>query len=292
MKDTTPSPTPTISTSSAARPGANRRSRREPSRYGERNRRVEHLLSRLAATRDEAERERLLEHVVELNLDLCDAVASRYAGRGIQLDDLVQVARLALVVAIRRYRPAPGSSFIGYAVPTMTGELKRYFRDHGWMVRPPRRIQELGPVLRATRERWEQEHGTTPTTGELAAEVDVPAGQVAECLSAEHGYHPLSLDLTPGATGTRPLVESLAQSHDELETAPDRVSLGAALGSLSDRDRELLWMRFVEGRTQKEIGLDLGVSQMQVSRLVRGVVERLRDLMGVHLEEDRRVTVA
>jgi len=259
---------------------------RRNSRYVERDQKAEELLRDLHRAKQPAERERLTDEIVRLHLDLCDGLATRYSGRSIPTEDLVQVARMALVVAIQRYRPAPGTSFIGYALPTISGELKRHFRDHGWMVRPPRRLQELGPVLRLAREHWEQEHGSSPTPQELASELDVGADQVVECLSAEHSYHPLSLDLTFGDDESRPLSDSLAEPQEELESAPDRVSLAAALGSLCAKDRELLQMRFVDGMTQKEIGMALGVSQMQVSRLVRTVLERLRGLMGVTVEPE------
>jgi len=279
MKSVTPTTNPT--------PISRRRGR-----FVERDRKAEELLLELTRTKNCAERERLTDEIVRLHLDLCDGVAARYSGRSIPTEDLVQVARLALLVAIRRYKPGPGTSFIGYALPTISGELKRHFRDHGWMVRPPRRLQELGPVLRLAREHWEQEHGTTPTAADLAEEVGVDPDHVVECLSAEHSYHPLSLDLTFGDDESRSLAESLAEPQEELESAADRVSLSDALGSLSQKDRELLQMRFVDAMTQKEIGLALGVSQMQVSRLVRAVLEKLRAQMGVTVDEAREVVTA
>jgi RNA polymerase sigma-B factor len=262
---------------------------RRRGRFVERDRMAEELFLELSRTTNCAERDRLTDEIVRLHLDLCDGVAARYSGRSIPTEDLVQVARLALVVAIKRYKPGPGTSFIGYALPTISGELKRHFRDHGWMVRPPRRLQELGPVLRLAREHWEQEHGTAPTPHELAEEIGVESGQVVECLSAEHSYHPLSLDLTFGDDESRSLAETLAEPQEELETAADRVTLSTALRSLSAKDRELLQMRFVDGMTQKEIGLALGVSQMQVSRLVRAVLEKLRAAMGVTVDDTREV---
>lgn len=254
---------------------------RRPRRFAARDHRAEQLFATLSDTTDNIARDRIIEELVELHLDLCDGLAARYSGRSIPMDDLVQVARLALLVAIRRYRPGPGTSFVGYALPTIAGELKRHFRDHGWMVRPPRRLQELGPNLRAARERWEQQHGATALPGDLAQELAVPPTEVAECVSAEQGYHPLSLDLTFDGPDSRPLADQLAVPDTELESVAERVTLGGAMRRLSVADRRLIQMRFVEGMTQKQIGQNLGVSQMQVSRLVRAVVTRLRGLMGV-----------
>lgn len=251
-------------------------------KFADRDRQAEALFDRLVELEpDDPARAPLIDEITRLHLDLCDGLAARYTGRSIPREDLVQVARLALVVAIGRYRPGPGTSFVGYALPTISGELKRHFRDHGWMVRPPRRLQELGPVLRTTRERWQQDHGTEPTTDELAGILDLPVSDVGECLAAEQSYHPLSLDITFDEDDSRPLADQLAEPHHALESAVDRVCLAHALRQLSPKDLKLLHMRFVEDRTQKEIGLALGVSQMQVSRLVRSVLSRLRTLMGV-----------
>lgn len=288
MSRTTLAEIPNHRTSAIPRNSSRRTSRparRAPGRFAARDQRAEELFDTLSHTTDEAARDRIVEELVAMHLDLCDGLAGRYSGRSIPTDDLVQVARLALLVAIRRYQPGPATSFIGFALPTISGELKRHFRDHGWMVRPPRRLQELGPALRAARERWEQDHGSSPSPAELAGELGVESGEVAECLASEHSYHPLSLDITFGDDESRSLADTLAEPQVELESAVDRVSLAEALRHLSPRDRRLLEMRFVDGLTQREIGLSLGVSQMQVSRLVRAVLEQLRQLMGVEVDE-------
>ncbi|MDN5795312.1 MAG: sigma-70 family RNA polymerase sigma factor [Intrasporangium sp.] len=235
---------------------------------------------------DATERSRIEEELVALHLDLCDRRAARYAGRGVPYDDLVQVARVGLVVSIRRYRQSAGSSFIRFAAPTISGEIKRYFRDHGWTVRPPRRVQELGPRVRAARERWEHEHGRPPGLEVLARELDVPMRQLVECLVAEQNFHLVSLDQTyvdgDGALGDR-----LPTQDRELDAVVDRLVLQDALAKLGGAQRELVRMRFVEGMTQKEIGERLGVSQMQVSRLVAAVLRRLRTHMDLAGRERR-----
>ncbi|MGN6751910.1 MAG: sigma-70 family RNA polymerase sigma factor [Intrasporangium sp.] len=250
---------------------------------------TEALFRRLRATSDAAEARRIEEELVARHLGLCDRRAARYAGRGIPYEDLVQVARVGLVVSVRRYRPEEGTSFLRFALPTISGEVKRYFRDHGWTVRPPRRIQELSPRVRAVREQWEHEHGRTPRPADLAGALDVQVCELAECLAAEQNFHLLSLDLTYG-DGERPtLGEQLPTRHRELDSAADRLTLREALGTLSGADRELVRLRFVEGLTQKEIGDRLGVSQMQVSRLVQSVLRRLRSLMGVRPARRERI---
>jgi RNA polymerase sigma-B factor len=242
---------------------------------------VEALFRRLRTTGDALEARHIEEELVARHLDLCDRRAARYAGRGIPYEDLVQVARVGLLVSIRRYRPAEGSSFIRFALPTISGEIKRYFRDHGWTVRPPRRVQEMSPRVRAVREQWEHEHGTTPRPADLAEELDVPVRELAECLAAQQNFHVLSLDLTYDGDDRPSLGEQLPARHRELDSVPDRLALREALADLSGADRELVRLRFVEGLTQKEIGEQLGVSQMQVSRLVQSLLRRLRNLMGV-----------
>src|SRR5262245_16699015 len=151
------------------------------------------LFEQLSAAPDETHAERVVEQITLLYLDLCSTMAGRYAGRGVDHEDLVQVAGLALVTAIRRYQPGGGPSFAAYAVPTISGELKRYFRDRGWMVRPPRRVQELRADLAAERERMEQELGHSPTDHELAEAVDISTDEVREVAAAVSGYQPMSL---------------------------------------------------------------------------------------------------
>ncbi|WP_347350308.1 sigma-70 family RNA polymerase sigma factor [Intrasporangium sp.] len=241
-----------------------------------RDARTHHLFDELAETRDPAERSRIEAELVELHLDLCDRRAARYAGRGVPYDDLVQVARVGLVMSIRRYRPGPDSSFVRFAVPTITGEVKRYFRDHGWTVRPPRRVQELGPQVRAARERWEHEHGRPPGLAALADELDVSVRELTECLVAEQNFHLVSLDQPYLDDEGASLGDRLPIRHRELDMVVERFDLAHALTRLGRAERELVRLRFVEGLTQKQIGERLGVSQMQVSRLVTAVLKRLR----------------
>ena len=246
-------------------------------RFANRDAETERLFAELVSASDDASATAVMEQITLLYLDLCSTMAGRYAGRGVEHEDLVQVARLALVKAIRRYRPDSGPSFAAYAVPTISGELKRYFRDRGWMIRPPRRVQELRADLSAERERMEQELGHTPTAAELAEALNASPDEVREVSTAASSYRPLSLDCSPSDDDKPALSSYLACEDAAMEAADDRVCLAGALGDLADDERELLLMRYVEGRTQREIGEVRGVSQMQVSRMLRRITTRLAE---------------
>ena len=257
--------------------------RRESARiHAERDARTDALFAELAAAGDpdSAEGLHVIDQIFELHVDLCDGLARRYCHRGIERDDLLQVARLALLKAIRRYRPRVGASFAGYAVPTVSGELKRHFRDHGWVVRPSRRVQELRLALRTKRELLTHELGRTPTREELAEVLGVGASDLAEAEGSDSSFRPLSIDL-PSTTGEQNHVADAVCGDDpDLERLCDHVDLGRALASLPPRTRHVLHLRFVEDRTQREIASELGATQMQVSRLLGRTFKQLRDELG------------
>ncbi|WP_256794652.1 sigma-70 family RNA polymerase sigma factor [Terrabacter sp. Ter38] len=250
--------------------------------FAERDAETSELFRRLAAARTPEDSEPIVEEIVHLYLDLCSSMAGRYDGRGVEHDDLVQVARLALVKAVRRYEPGHAPSFAAYAVPTISGELKRWFRDRGWVVRPPRRLQELRANLQSVRGRLEQELGATPTDAELAQAVGASVEEVREVATAATGFRPLSLDCSPSDEDRPGLSAFLAADDDDLVGADDRVCLAEALTELDDDERELLLMRYVEGMTQREIGEVRGVSQMQVSRTLRRITVRLHEQLTEH----------
>src|SRR3954471_12253913 len=164
--------------------------------FTDRDTRTAELFEELAAAGSESERERAVEQLVLLYLDLCTSMARRYDGRRIEHDALVQLARLALVRAIRRYQPGHAPSFAAYAVPTISGELKRWFRDRGWVVRPPRRVQELRGQIQSVRAQLEQELGANPSDADLAQATRATVEEVREVASASTGFHPLSLDFS------------------------------------------------------------------------------------------------
>jgi RNA polymerase sigma-B factor len=229
-----------------------------------------------AAQADEAERARLLDEVIEINLPVARSVARRFRDRGEPLADLEQVAALGLVKAARRFDIDAGYDFLSYAVPTITGEVKRHFRDSAWAIRPPRRVQEAqGKISRAT-ETLTVQLRRAPTTAELASQLDMNEELVVEALCSQGCFTPDSLDSTPGDSG-----DDWHHFHgafdDAYELSELRVSLGPVLERLPARERRILYLRIERGWSQSQIAADIGVSQMQVSRLLSRIVRDFRE---------------
>jgi RNA polymerase sigma-B factor len=231
-------------------------------------------LLRAAATCAGAERQRLLNEVVIRTMPVAEAIAARYRSRGEPAEDLIQVAALALVMATRRYEPERGTHFLAYAVPTISGELRRYFRDHGWDVRPPRRLQELRISVRAAASQLNQELGRNPTLQEISARTGAEVREIQEMLVAADSYSTQSLDAEPGSEP--PLEARLGDDDAALEDVVDRVALRPLLAALPERERRILTLRFYGGWTQQRIAESIGVTQMQVSRLISRSLSQLR----------------
>jgi RNA polymerase sigma-B factor len=229
------------------------------------------LLRRWHDNGDEGAREEL----VERTLPLARTLARRYANKGESLDDLEQVAALGLVKAIDRFDLDREVRFTTFAVPTIAGEIKRHFRDRGWMVRVPRDVQELSARVAVTRDRLTREHGRSPTVPELAAAARSSVEQVLEALGAADAYRALSLD-EPLGDGLDAM-DSLGGDDDGFERVEQRHMLRSGLTHLPAREREILHLRFYEGLTQREIADRIGVSQMHVSRLIRRSIDALRE---------------
>ena len=225
-----------------------------------------------AETRDNSLRDQL----VGAHLGLAEYLARRFANRGEPLDDLVQVASLGLIKAVDRFDPSRGVAFSTYATHTIVGELKRHFRDKGWAVRAPRRMQELYLSLGKVVAALGQELGRSPTIAELAAEVQVSEEEVLEALEAGQAYRATSLDAPTGTEDGETLGARLGGEDASLEDAESRATLSPLLGQLGRRERLILHLRFFEGLTQSEIANRLGISQMHVSRLLARSVSRLR----------------
>lgn len=239
-------------------------------------------LLRRAARLSGRARQRALDDVVVRNLGLAEAISRRYAGRGIDAEDLHQVASAGLVAAAQRFDADRGGDFVSFAVPTIVGEVKRYFRDHGWSVRPPRRVQELRASMAAASEELSQTRGTLPTPAELAAHLGadlrdvLEAGRAGDCYAAVSLDHPI---LDPDGVGAS--LGDLLGGHDPGYSRTEAVAtLAAACRALSPRDSHVLYLRFFRGLTQQEIGDELGVTQMQVSRLLIRILRRLRQKIG------------
>jgi RNA polymerase sigma-B factor len=212
--------------------------------------------------------------LVERTLPLARTLARRYANKGESLDDLEQVAALGLVKAIDRFDLDREVRFTTFAVPTISGEIKRHFRDRGWMLRVPRDVQELSARVSITRERLTRELGRSPTVAELASAARVTVEQILEALGAADAYRALSLD-EPLGEGIDAL-DSIGGDDDGFERVEQRYMLRSGLTHLPAREREILHLRFYEGLTQREIADRVGVSQMHVSRLIRRSLESLR----------------
>jgi RNA polymerase sigma-B factor len=236
------------------------------------------LLDRRARTKDEDVRQALLDQAIELNLGIAHSIASRFRGRGVESDDLDQVAYLGLVKAARSYRPDTDTPFLAYAVPTIRGEVKRYFRDCSWTVRIPRRLQELQGSIASVRPRLVQDLQRDPTLAELAEELGADVTEVEAAIAADGCYSVLSLDRPVDDDATASLADTIADEEDSSFERTEAVAvLEPVLNELAPRERRILELRFVEGHTQADIGAEIGVSQMQVSRLLRGILDRLRD---------------
>lgn len=219
------------------------------------------------------------DEAVERFLPLARHVARRFQKKGEPYDDLLQVASLALVNAVDRFDPERGTAFATFAVPTITGELRRHFRDHTWSVRPPRDLLERSlQVEKVAAER--DERGRAPTVTEIARRLDCDEEEVLDALHAAQAYTARSFDAPiaradPEEGGT--LGDLTGSDDEEFDRAEDRVTLDALLRGLPPRDLLVLRLRFEEDMTQSEIGELIGVSQMQVSRIVRQALQRLRE---------------
>ena len=236
------------------------------------------LLLEAAKTEDPAARRQLIDEVVVLNMGPARRIAQRYANRGVSLDDLTQVAYVALVHAARNFDPTYGSEFLSYAAPCIRGELRKHFRDHGWTVRPSRWVQELQPRVQDAREELHQTLGRSPRPSEIAAHLDETEDRVIEALAATGCFTPMSLDkpATPHQEGSVSLAELLPAEDDEWQAVEARVLLEPLVAKLDARDQRIVHLRFFAGATQQEIADDIGVTQMHVSRLIKKILAELR----------------
>jgi RNA polymerase sigma-B factor len=225
-----------------------------------------------------ASRTRKLNEAVERFMPAAESLAARYAGRGIPLEDLTQVAALALVKASRGYRPERGTRFAAYAIPSINGELRRHFRDHGWDIRPTRRLQELRIKFRDATAELTNQRGSSPSVDDVAAHLGADGQDVREMLVAGEGYSTVSLDtpLNSFESESR-LGETLGAEDGELAEVVDRLSVDPLLAALPEYERNVLTLRFYADWTQQQIAGELGITQMQVSRTLARTLRRLQN---------------
>ena len=214
--------------------------------------------------------------LIESHLGLVEYLARRFSGRGEPLEDLVQVATIGLVKAVDRFDPERNVEFSTYATPTIVGELKRHFRDKGWALRVPRRLQELNLRLGQVVGQLSQDLGHSPTIAEIARAAEATEDEVLEALDSAHAYSLISLDAGPDRDEGLSYHEQLGDVDEALEALEDRVSVGPLLKQLAPRERRMLHLRFFKGMTQSEIASELGISQMHVSRLLAKTLAQLR----------------
>jgi RNA polymerase sigma-B factor len=229
---------------------------------------------------DDPRRRTLRDQLVELHMPLVVYLARRFSGRNEPMNDLVQVGAIGLIKAIDRFDPERKLEFSTYATPTILGEIKRHFRDTGWLIHVPRRAQEMQTTLNAARADLSQELGRAPTVPELSARIEVDEEAVLEALDAARAYSGVPLDVlaAPGETvPEHPMLGILDEGYEQVE---QRALLREVIAKLPEAEREILLLRFIANKTQTEIAAIVGVSQMQVSRLVARGLKRMRESLG------------
>ena len=224
-----------------------------------------------------AERAESTRHeLVELHLPLAEYLARRFGNRGEPHEDLVQVATIGLIKAIDRFDSERGVAFSTYATPTIVGEIKRHFRDRGWTIRVPRRLQEMQAVISQAVSDLGQELGRSPTVAELAKRAGLSEEEIIEGLESANAYSPLSLDAPDPAGEVGAVIEQLGDYDDALDAVVDRETVKPLLDQLDARAKKILLLRFFRNMTQSQIAEELGISQMHVSRLLSRTLAELR----------------
>jgi RNA polymerase sigma-B factor len=238
----------------------------------ERRRELREMFVAFATSRDEGLRATL----IEAHLGLAEYLARRFSNRGEPLDDLVQVASTGLIKAVDRFEPERGLEFSTYATHTIVGELKRHFRDKGWAIRVPRRMQELHLRLTSLVSSLNQDLGRSPTVAEIAQAAGVSEEEVLEAMEAGQAYRFTSLDAPSPGEDSGTLAGNLGDEDEKMVDVEHRVALSPLIAKLPPRQQTILHLRFFEGLTQSEIATQLGISQMHVSRLLARSLAQLR----------------
>jgi RNA polymerase sigma-B factor len=237
------------------------------------------LFAELAACDEsDPERQAIRDELVEMHLPLVQYLARRFRNRGEPLDDLVQVATIGLIKSVDRFDLERGVEFSTYATPTVVGEIKRHFRDKGWAIRVPRRLQELKLALAKATSELSQRNGRAPTVAELATQLEMTEDEILEGLESANAYSAVSLDAPDTGDDDSPAVsDSLGATDEALEGVEYRESLKPLLEQLPPREKKILLLRFFGNMTQSQIAAELGISQMHVSRLLARTLVQLRE---------------
>jgi len=219
------------------------------------------------------------EKLVMSHLNLVRFIANKFKNRGEPIDDLIQVGYLGLLKAIDRFDPSRGLEFTTFATPTIMGEIKRHFRDKGWSVRVPRRLQELSAKVNQATDTLTSQLQRSPTIAEIADCLDATVDEVLEAMESSSAYSSVSLEAPSGADDddTPSVIDRYATEDSDLAFTDDRIIIEEALASFSPRERDVIEMRFLKGMTQIEIAEKLGISQVQVSRLLRRTLKKIQD---------------
>ena len=243
------------------------------------------LFARLAdVDESDPQRQQIRDKLVEMHMPLVEYLARRFRNRGEPYDDLVQVATIGLIKSVDRFDVDRGVEFTTYATPTIVGEIKRHFRDKGWTIRVPRRLQELKLSLAKATAELAQKNGRSPTVAELATHLGVSEEDILEGLESANAYSAVSLDAPDGSDDDSPAVaDSLGSVDDALEGVEYRESLKPLLERLPPREKKILLLRFFGNMTQSQIAVEIGISQMHVSRLLARTLAQLRE--GLLVEE-------
>jgi RNA polymerase sigma-B factor len=229
---------------------------------------------------DDPDRSGLREQLINGYLPVAEHIARRFAGRGEPLDDLMQVATVGLINAVDRFEPDRGSDFFSFAVPTITGEVRRYFRDHGWSTRVPRRLKDMHIAIRSALAELSQQLGRAPRPSEIADRLGLPVAEVIEGLQAGEAYRSSSLDEMLGSgEGKATLGEFIGGLDSDLALIDDREALRPLLAQLPPRERTIIALRFFRQLTQTQIAEQVGISQMHVSRVLRQTLAYLHEQM-------------
>lgn len=228
----------------------------------------------------EPQRARIRDLLVTGHLPVAEHIARKFRNRGQPEEDLQQVARIGLINAVDRFDPSRGTDFLSFAVPTITGEVRRYFRDATWAVRVPRRLKELHAAISTASARLAQELGRSPRPKEIAVELNMPVEEVYEGLQVGFAYNTDSLDSGTDDEGHSPAEHRLGTLDNALDLIEDREALIPALRKLPEREASIVVMRFFGNMTQTQIAEQIGISQMHVSRLLSASLEMLRTALG------------